>query len=407
MLLLKLAWRNIWRNRRRTLITLASVVIAVVLAIFSRSIQEGQYANMIESTVGSFSGYIQVHQNGYWDEQTLNNSFEWTDSLRRGIQAVPSVVMAAPRIESYALAATGEQSRPAMVIGIDIEAEPHLAKPEERLKSGRYFESNDETAAIVGRDLLERLDAQIGDSLVLIGQGFQGMNAAGLFPIKGTVSYPNPELNSSLVYLPLHTAQNFFSAPGRITTAALVLDDPDNVRPVVSLLERQLPPDRYEVMDWPAIMPELEQAIQADRGSGIIVLIVLYMVVGFGILGTVLMMITERSYEFGVMLSVGTPRATLAKILSLEVLFIAVLGAGTGILLSLPGVWYLSRNPIEIAGVASAAMEQYGLEPLLIFSADPALFISQSWIVFGVTLLFSTIPIIRASRLNPVEAMRS
>lgn len=362
---------------------------------------------MVESTVGSFSGYIQIHQNGYWDEQTLNNSFEWSDSLIRHIRSIPSITAAAPRIESYALAATGEQSRPAMIIGIDIGAEGELSEPRQRLEEGTYFDSNEEQAAIVGVDLLERLDARIGDSLVLIGQGYHGMNAAGLFAVKGTVSYPNPELNSNLVYLPLSAAQNLFSAPGRITTAALVLDDPGKVAQVVSALEKQLPSDRYEVMDWQSIMPELEQAIQADRGAGIIILMVLYMVVGFGILGTVLMMISERSYEFGVMLSVGTPRSTLAGILSLEVLFIALLGSGAGILLALPCIWYLSLNPIELSGVASTAIEQYGFEPMLVFSADPALFLNQSWIVFGVTLLFSIIPIIRAAGLNPVEAMRS
>lgn len=407
MLSLKLAWRNIWRNRRRTLITTVSIVVAVFLAIFTRSTQEGQYDNMVENTVGTFTGYIQVHQAGYWEEQTLNNSFEWTDSLIQHLRSIRSVTTVVPRIESYALAATDSQSRPAMIMGIDVDAETNLSKPNEKLKEGTYFESNDEQSIIIGKVLLERLDAQIGDSLVLIGQGYHGMNAAGLFPIRGTVAYPNPELNNSLVYLPLHTAQNFFSAPGRVTTAALVLDDPDNVAPVMESLKQQLPTNRYEVMDWQTIMPELEQAIQADRGAGIIILMVLYMVVGFGILGTVLMMIAERSYEFGVMLSVGTPRTTIAKILSLEVLLMALLGVTAAILLAIPVVWYFHLNPIELTGTAVDAVEQYGMEPVIAFSTDPALFINQSWIVFLVTLLFSVIPIIRAARLNPVNAMRS
>ncbi|MFH5833795.1 ABC transporter permease [Halalkalibaculum sp. DA384] len=406
MLAFKLAWRNIWRNRRRTIITLASIVVAVALSAITRSSQEGQYDNMIESTVGTFTGYIQVHANGYWDEQTLNNSFVLSDSLQQQVRQVESVTTIAPRIESYALAATSEQSRPAMVMGIDVEAERALSAPQNRLREGRYFESNSEQAALVGHELMERLDAQIGDSLVLIGQGYRGMNATGLYPIRGTVSYPNPQLNSSLVYLPLEAAQNFFVAPDRITTAALILDDAREVQPSVQQLRNRLSPDRYEVMSWEELMPELQQAIQADRGSGIIILMVLYMVVGFGILGTVLMMVSERTYEFGVMLSVGTPRSMILKILSCEVILISMLGSGLGILVSLPISWYFNVNPIQLTGDMESALQQYAMEPVLQFSVAPDIFLNQAVIVFFITLLFSLVPIIRAIRLNPVEAMR-
>ncbi len=406
MLAVKLAWRNIWRNRRRTLITLASIVVAVALSTITRSSQEGQYDNMIESTVGTFTGYIQVHADGYWDDQTLNNSFLLTDSLRNKIMNISSVTIFAPRIESYALAATSQQSRPAMVMGIDIEAERKLSEPQNRLREGTYFQSNDEQGAIVGYELMERLNAQIGDSLVLIGQGYHGMNATGLYPIKGTISYANPQLNSSLVYLPLQTAQHFFVAPNRGTTAALILDDPEHLNSAVRQIRSQISPEKFEVMGWQELMPELQQAIQTDRGSGIIILLVLYMVVGFGILGTVLMMISERNYEFGVMLSVGTPRSMLFKILSCEVLMISLLGAISGIVVSFPITWYFHLNPIQLTGDMESAIQQYAMEPILQFSVAPDIFITQAIVVLVITLLFTLVPLIRATRLKPVEAMR-
>lgn len=406
MLAFKLAWRNIWRNKRRTIITLASIVVAVSLSALTRSTQEGQYDNMIESTVGTFTGYIQIHANGYWDEQTLNNSFMLSDSLQQQLDRFESVVTVAPRIESYALAATSDQSRPAMVMGIDVETEQELSDPQSRMREGHYFESNHEQAAILGYELMDRLNAQIGDSLVLIGQGYHGMNATGLYPIKGTVSFPNPQLNSSLVYLPLQTAQTFFVAPNRVTTTALILNDARNVNQSTQQLRSQIPTDQYEVMTWEELMPELQQAIQADRGSGIIILMVLYMVVGFGILGTVLMMVSERSYEFGVMLSVGTPRSMILKILSCEVLIISMLGSALGILVSLPITWYFNVNPIRLTGDMESALQQYAMEPILQFSMAPDIFVNQAIIVFFITLLFSIIPIIRATRLEPVEAMR-
>lgn len=407
MLIFKLAWRNIWRNKRRTIITTLSIVVAVFLSAITRSTQEGQYDNMLENTVGIFSGYIQIHHKGYQENPTLDNSFETGDSLMNIVLSQPTVTSVVPRIDSYALAATQEQSRPAMIMGIDIRAEKQLSNPIENLESGEYFESNNEQAAIIGTDLKKRLNAQLGDSLVLIGQGYHGMNATGLYRIKGTVSFPNPEMNKSLVYLPLETAQYLFSADNRLTALAINIDNPDGLGSTVEALRQELSTERYEVLGWPEMMPELKQAIQVDRGSGVIIIMILYMIVGFGILGTVLMMIAERNYEFGVMLSVGTPRKTIARILSLEVIILSLMGTSFGILLSIPVAWYFNVNPIDLSGAMATAAEQYNMSPELQFSVAPDIFTSQAIIVFIITLLFSIYPIFKAAKLNPVKAMKS
>lgn len=406
MLTLKLAWRNIWRNKRRTLITMTSIIVAVLLSAVMRSMQEGQYNDMIQSTVGTFSGYIQVHASGYWDERTLDNSFQATDSLLETLQSPDEVAAVVPRIESFALGAGKQQSRPVMIMGVDIKAEQHLSNPKQRLHTGNYFDSNDEQAAIVGREVLQRLNMQVSDSLVLLGQGFRGMSARGLYPIKGTVSFPNPEMNKNLVMLPLQTAQQFLAAEDRLTTAAFTVDNPDQIDPTVQKLKQLLSAD-YEVMSWREMMPSLVQSIEVDRGSGYIILGVLYMVVGFGILGTVLMMVTERTYEFGIMLSVGTPRGRLARILAIEILFIAMLGSAIGILISFPIAWYFHLHPIQLTGDMAAVTESYGLQPIIPFSVEPSIFLSQALVIFVITIAFSLIPIFRASNLNPVEAMRS
>lgn len=407
MLAFKLAWRNIWRNRRRTVITTLSIVAAVFLSVLTRSTQEGQYDNMIENTVGKYTGHIQVHARGFWEEPTLENSMPLPDSLRRILESTPGVSGVVPRLESYALGAVTRQSRPAMVLGIDPAAERALSDPASSLEAGRYFESAREQAAILGEGLYERLGAALGDSLVLLGQGWRGMTAAGLYPIRGVVSFTNPELNDNVVFLPLQAAQDLFSAPGRLTAATLLLDDPRMLEETVELLRSRVDTTRYEVLGWKEMMPELQQAIQADRGSGIIILGVLYMVVGFGILGTVLMMIAERNFEFGVMLSVGTPRTTLFTILAIEVLMIALMGAGFGILLSVPVIWYFNLNPINLEGAMESAMEQYAMDPVLLFSMDPGIFTGQAVTVFVITLLFSLVPLVRAARKEPVEAMRN
>ena len=407
MLYLRLAWRNIWRNRRRSFITMLSIVVAVLLASVMRSMQEGQYDVMVNSTVGTFTGYIQIHHQGYWDDQTLENSFEASDSLFQEAAKPDEVIETVPRLQSYALAAGQQQSRPAMIMGIDPDKEQSLSNPKERIESGSYFKNDDEQAVLVGIDMMQRLNVQVGDSLVLIGQGFRGQSATGLYEIKGTVSFPNPEMNKNIVMMPLATTQYFLAAPNRLTALSLILNDPNKVKETVDQLTSNIDTDQYEIMNWQQLMPELQQAIQADRGGGVIIILILYIIVGFGILGTVLMMITERTYEFGIMLSIGTSRLAIFLMLALEILFIAFIGSIIGIMLSIPVAWYFNINPIEFSGGMVEVMESYGLEPYLPFSLDPELFYMQAIIIFIITIVFSIIPLIRASRLHPVKAMRS
>ena len=212
-------------------------------------------------------------------------------------------------------------------------------------------------------------------------------------------------MNNGMVYMPLQTAQEFFGAYNRVTALAVMAQDAKGIHEVAQRLSSQLPDD-YKVYGWQELMPELIQAIEADRGSGQIILMVLYMVVGFGILGTVLMMTAERKFEFGVLLSIGTSRFVIGLTLILEMATITILGTISGIIASLPFIYYFNINPMEFTGQAAAAIEEYGMEPFIRFSTDPSIIINQAMIVLVITLLISIYPLIHTKRINPVEAMR-
>ena len=405
MLYLKMAWRNIWRNKRRTLITMASIVMAVVLSAVMSSMQEGQYDQMIDNTVGSFTGHIQIQQAEYKDEPNLDHSLRINEVLFRQVEETAGVKAVVPRIDSYALAGGLHKTKAAMIAGIDIEAEKHLSEPDQKVISGRYFNSNSEHAVLISAGLADYLNVQTGDSLVLISSGFHGVSAADLIPIKGVLKFGIPDMNNGMVYMPLQTAQEFFGAYNRVTALVVMAQDAKGIHEVAQRLSSQLPDD-YKVYGWQELMPELIQAIEADRGSGQIILMVLYMVVGFGILGTVLMMTAERKFEFGVLLSIGTSRFVIGLTLILEMATITILGTISGIIASLPFIYYFNINPMEFTGQAAAAIEEYGMEPFIRFSTDPSIIINQAMIVLVITLLISIYPLIHTKRINPVEAMR-
>ena len=403
---LKLAWRNIWRNKRRTLITAFSIVLAVLLSGVTRSMQIGSYDQMIHNVAGLFTGYIQIHQDGYWDKPTLNNSFAPNDSLIEQVEQIEGVTEVVPRIRSYMLAAGREQSRAALVTGVHPEKEKALSRPNEKLVEGSYFNSASERTAIISSGLANYLNLAVGDTLILLGQGYHGMSANDALTVKGIAEYGNPEMNRAMVFVPLETAQYMYAAMGRLTAAAIILENPREVQSINKEIA-SLMPDDYEVMPWQELMPELVQAIEADSGSGIIMLLVLYMVVGFGILGTVLMMTAERRYELGVMIAIGTRRIRIAGMLIIELIYLALLGALAGIAGSIPIIYYFNLNPVRLTGDTAAMMLEYGMEPILPFSTDPTLLINQALIVLALCGLIAIYPLIHAYRINPIKAMQS
>lgn len=406
MLYFKLAWRNIWRNKRRTLITTFSIVLAVLLSSVTRSMQIGSYDQMIHNVAGLFTGYIQVHQDGYWEKPTLNRSFATSDTLINEIEQTEGVKQVVPRLQSYMLTAGPNKSRAAMVMGINPEKEKHLASPHDKLIAGSYLQSSNEQGVLVSEGLASYLNVSVGDTLVMLGQGYHGVSAANALPIKGIAQYGVPDMNRALVFVPLQTAQYMFGAMNRLTAAAVVVDNPREVKTITGRIEDRLSGD-YEVMPWQELMPELVQAIEADSGGGIIMLIVLYMVVGFGIIGTILMMTAERKFELGVMVAIGTRRLKVALMLLIELFYLAILGAVTGIIASLPIIHYLHHNPIRFSGDTAAVMHEFGMEPILPFSTDPTILLYQGLVVLLICAVIGLYPILHAYRINPIKAIQS
>jgi len=403
--LYKLIWRNLWRNKRRTLITVTAITFAVVLTTIMRSMQLGSYERMLDNGVRFYTGYIQVHKNGYWDDKIIDNSFRTDQQLLNSIEALENVNAAVPRIESFALASYGVQTKGALILGIDPEKENQLTEVEKRIVEGENLTLED-NSALIGKGLAEYLKAGIGDTLVLIGQGYHGANAVGKYHIKGLVEFGSPLLTNQLIYLSLPTAQYFYDMEGLLTTIAIVTDKPKHVKTIIAGLNGILDKEELEILDWRTMVPELIQGIELDNISGIIMLLLLYAVIGFAMLGTFMMMTSERMYEFGVVIALGMKKWKLQAIVFLEITLLSLLGVVVGFVISLPIIGYFHVNPIYLPGDFGDSFEKFNIEPVYAFSLDPVIFYSQTWLVFMMAIVLSSYPMIKIMRLKPVTAMR-
>jgi len=403
---LKLAWRNIWRNKRRSLITIGSITFAVLLACSMRSMQLGSYDRMIESAVRFYTGYIQVHQQGYWADKTIDNSFNYETGLIDKIGRVEGVETVVPRVESFALASYGQKTKGGMVLGIDPEKENDLTRFKEKIVAGTSITSSDK-AVMISKGLADYLKIEVGDTLVLISQGYHGANAAGIYPVKGIMKFPSPAQNDGTVFLPLKEAQWFYALESdQLTSLALVIDKAKNTDRILTDIKANVDTDKLEVMGWKELMPDLLQGIEIDNISGKIMIWILYAVIGFGMFGTFLMMTAERMYEFGVMMSIGMKRLNMQFAVFLEMLMMSSIGVIAGVSITLPFLIYYHYNPIYFVGDSAKAIESFGVEPAYFFSLQPSLFYNQAWAIFMMALILGFYPLYVIHRLKPVKAMR-
>lgn len=290
-------------------------------------------------------------------------------------------------------------------MGIEPEAEDQITKISKKITKGRFLNNGDK-GVVIAEGLAKYLDLDIGDTLVMISQGYHGISANGLFNIVGIVTHPNPEFNKRLVYLDINEAREFYSAYG-ISTALVVMTD-DHYK--VDHLKKQIMeilPVKNTVMTWAEMQPELVQLIQSDRGGGIIMLGILYVVIAFGMFSVVMMMVKERKREFGVIHAVGMKKQKLSVIVFFETILIGLVGCSIGLLISYFFCLYFYYNPLPLNGEMAEAYAQYGMEPYMFFSMKSSLFYNQMILVFIISVFISVFPITNIHRLKITRAMRA
>ncbi len=407
MLFLKLAWRNLWRNRKRTLITVSAITFAVVAAVFMQSINRGSHEVMIDNMVRFHTGYVQLQDYRYDAEPSLDNSFFFDDEIRDRVKKTyPETELVLPRIETFMLAGNEHTTRGALVLGILPEQEDAFSGLKNHLADGRFFDPA-EQAAVVTKGLAERLQLSIGDQLLLIGQGRFGMSANGLFEITGILDHPLRDMNNQTVYIPLETAQFLLSADDHITALLVHPGGERHVRAAANAFNEEFSGDDLKAYTWPEMMPELLQLLEFDLVGAYFMSGILYIVIGFGFFGTILTMTLERTKEFGVLVSVGMSRVRLGMVLFLETLFISITGVISGVVAAWLILYWFYLNPIELSGEIAETVIEMGWEPVLPMSFAADQFYMQGLIVFVIAMFVFLFPLIKIMRLNILEAARS
>ena len=403
-LYLKIAWRNLWRNKKRTLITISSVVFAVILATFTRAMQLGSYDRMIDNSTKQYTGQIQIHSNSYKETESIDNSMELNDSIISILSKQTEIQGFSPRLESFTLISAGKKTKGAMLIGIDPERERKFNKIDEKVVDGKYFRENDKSV-LIAQGLAEKLSISVNDTIVFFSQGMYGLTAAAKYQVSGILKYPIPEQNDNMTFLPLKEAQYFYSAENKISSISIQLKEYETMYFVKTKLKSELSNDLI-IEDWRELLPDLVQMIDMDSASGILIIAILYGVIGFGLFGTAMMIALERKRELATLYSVGMKRSKLITMISIETIMISVIGFIGGIIIAIPVIYYFNVFPIEFTGEMAEMMLNYGFEPIMPTSTDMTIISSHGLIVFMLSLITCIYPTIMIAKIRSVTTLK-
>jgi ABC-type lipoprotein release transport system permease subunit len=401
-MILKLAYRNIWRNKRRAMITIASIFFAVFFCSIMNSQQKGMWEQMIYNTLSTQAGHIEIHGAGYWNDKIIDNFMTIDTAAISRISRLDNVGNVSARTEIFALASFGNATKGIAVVGISPGNEAKKFNLASHITKGNYLSETDD-GIIIGEELASYLQASVGDTVAFIGQGHFGASAAGLFPIRGIFRFTTRELNNSVAYASLPATQRFIDMPGGYSGILITLKDDKLLDNSIEKVKEIIDTENNEVYSWHFTMQRLLQTAKSDQQFSQLVMFILYLIVGFGILGTVIMLANEREKEFRTMISLGMRRGKLALTVIIELLLMAFIGALSGLGISYPVAVWFHFHPVRMSGEMAEAYAGYGMEPVLPTSTDASIFISQIIVILIIVFITASYPVSKIRQINLIE----
>ncbi len=404
MLTFKIAFRNIFRQKRRTFLTILTMFGGFTLAAISIGWADGTYNNIINIFTRNQLGHIQIHHKGYLDRPTLYKTITDYEALGATIENIKNVEAWTPRIFSAGLVSVGDKTAGVRIIGIDPVRENNTTLFNPKIIDGKPFSDTAAFEAILGKGLAKILKAKVGDKAVIVSQGADGSIANDRYTIVGLIDCGDEISNQTSFYLHIDDASELLVLSGRIHEMVIVVDHLDHVAEATEEIQKSIDNPELDVAPWQVVAKSFYRAMQADKKGSWISLFVIILIVAVGVLNTVLMTVLERTREYGVLRAIGTGPGQIFRLVIYEVAIMAVISVIVGTALSLLSLHLLSiygipfpDNGFEYGGVVFT----HGYAEInLISILAPTIAVVLS------AMLVSIFPAVRAARIAPARAMR-
>ena len=401
----KIAWRNIWRNPRRTVVILLAVVIGVWSMVFLGALMRGILEGMIHNGINTLTGHIQIHQSSYPDDPSVDHRIADPAAIEKILRShLPQGSHWALRILVNTVANNARHNSGVTLVGIDPKNEARVSFIGSAVTQGRYLESQDRNAILVGQALAKQFETGLGRKLILMTQDKNGQIVSRAFRIRGIFRGEMEATEKNYVFVTRRAAQDMLKLDQAVSEIAIRLSEHGIAEETARELKTQLAGRDVLVRSWQKALPLLKTYLQLYDSFILIWFVVVFVAMGFGILNTTLMAVYERMREFGLLKGLGMRPGRIIKGILTEALFILVFGILLGNLLGLASCWVLSFNGIDLSALAKGA-EYAGISRVIfpvVWVKDIA---SANLVVLVLGLLVCLYPAVKAARFTPVEAM--
>ncbi len=396
-----LAWRNLWRNKRRTWLAAGAVAFAVFLIQSLMSFQAGTYGPMIDGAARFGGGHMQIQHPQYEDDPRIEHTFELPEGLVDSLAETEGVEIVTLRAETFALLSNEERSEGGLITGVLPGKEKDVSQIAASLIEGSYLDGSDH--AFIGAGIARNLDLQVDSELVILGSDKDGAMAATVLIVGGIFETGNAALDRTLVQIPLQKFQETFGLTNEIHRLLIYVDDTGNLPSVYESLQGKVP-SQLRLLDWGELMPDVKQGIQLDLVGNAVIYVIMTVIIVLSIANTFVMTMFERTREFGMLMSIGVQTGTLFRMVLIEALLLWVLGVAIGLCISGILIGTLSEVGINVEAMEDIA-QQYFIDALYPAFNTTVLVLPPLAIGFGI-LVSASIAFLRLYRIQVVEALR-
>jgi len=415
--LIRLALRNLKRYMRRTALTSSAMIVGGALMIFSLSIGDGGHEDWIESGARMSSGHLSIQAPGFETSRKID------DRMSAAARAAAETALQQPGVSKHivsvvaelaigGLASSPTGARPAQIVGVDPVAQAAFSMLDDKVIEGRYLEPGDRLAAYVGVGLMDGLDLHLGSRLVLTAQDADGEISEQLVRVVGVFRSGVPEVDQTLIHIPLATAGAWLHSGDDVTTIAILVDRSRAVPGIQRALKRQLADQiakgELEVLSWRESAPELNAAVRIDDMGNYVWQGIMFGIIALGIVNTVLMSVMYRKREFGLLQALGfTPRQTGGLVIT-EGLALTAISGFFGVALGLFLTWLFFRNGLDFSFTWDESFTFSGVvvDPIIVPLFSARRVIQAVVFILLIGTFASLYPALRATRIDVAEAMK-
>lgn len=402
---IQLAWRNIWRNPRRTLVILTAVVIGVWSMVFLGALMRGVADQYLQNGIATLTGHLQIHHQGFRNDPVIQNRISNPETVRRTLERIlPPGARWTERIRVNAIANNARHARGVTLVGMDPTREARVSFIGDAVAEGAYLEPDDRYGILVGRSLAEDFETRLDRRLVLMSRDTRGEVASRAFRIRGLFQAEMEATEKQFAFITENAAREMLGLENEITEISVLLPSHAQARDTAQAIREDLDAPSLEVQTWQDLLPMVRVMLEIYDTFIFIWFLVVFIAMAFGIVNTLLMAVFERIREFGLLKALGLkPRGIVQGVL-MESLLLLLLGTAAGNLLGLLSTSALAGTGIDLSALA-AGLEYVGMPRVIFPKVHMFDFALANAVVIVLGLAVSLYPALKAARFTPVEAL--